>query len=130
MLKRVLEERMRSGGLSARAVARETGLSHTTIIRILEGKNVDLDVITTICNWLGISVNNVLASDQNLDERSTLVADIAAVVEQEPGLAEVFKDAVEEIKNGTMEPNDLRDIISYAKFKIQSKRANRTRTEN
>lgn len=54
MLDFVLQRAMQERNLSAREAARQAGVAHTTIIRILQHENVDLGTLKKICAWLEI----------------------------------------------------------------------------
>lgn len=55
-----LKVRAKRGNLGIRAVAKEIGISHTTLARVESGKHPDLKTFGLICKWLDIDPNGLL----------------------------------------------------------------------
>lgn len=116
---RLLEERMGERGLSLRKAGREIGVAHTTLARILNGEPYDVPTAEKIADWLGMPLSTLLDTGGASEDRETLAAKIAAVLETEPRLARVFGDAMERVLNGEMSNEAFRDLAAYAAFKLQ-----------
>lgn len=48
------------GGKGLREIAKEIGVSHTTLSRIESGKQPDLDTFSKICTWLDVNPADIL----------------------------------------------------------------------
>jgi transcriptional regulator with XRE-family HTH domain len=112
----LLKEARKERGLSYRQAAEQVGTSRTTIQRIEEGEPVDVETLIKICNWIGVSPSTVL--DAEGLGKDALAAQIAAVMQAEPGLAEVFSQAMARVINGDMDPHTFRDLAAYAAYRL------------
>jgi len=113
----ILEQRMKDKGLSMRAVARQTGVAHTTISRILAGEPADVDTLVAICNWLGISPASAL-NEYGLGT-DQLAAQLSIILSQEPELARVFAEALARIQRGEADPKLISELSAYAAYRMQ-----------
>jgi transcriptional regulator with XRE-family HTH domain len=113
-LQQLLKEAIDKRHLSMRAAAREIGVAHTTLIRILNGEKCDMPTLQKIAAWLGVTPSS-LVDTLNTDDTTTI---IAAVLSAEPELAKVFKEAAQRVIDGKMTPGELRDLVSYAAFRF------------
>jgi len=118
MLKNLVIEKMRERGLSARAVARECNVAHTTINRVLEGKPVDLTTLEAIAEWLGVNLSTVLGTTEG-----DLATQISLLIQMEPELARVFGEAMDGVLKGDYSRKDIEDIVAYATFRLQPRGA-------
>ena len=121
MLGAILNETINKRGLSYRAAAKEMGVSHTTLINLSKNVSVDLATVIAACKWLGVSPADALNS--MLPEGTTsMLASVALLIEREPRLNELFTQAVENVKQGNLEPAELADIVNYAAYRLSKKR--------
>lgn len=123
MLKELLDNEMKKRGLSLRATAKQIDVAHTTIQRVLNGDSADVDTITKICDWLGVSVSTALDvvqknSDENVEKS------IALIIQSKPALRDLFERAINDVKAGVLTTDDLADILSYAAFRLDLARKN------
>jgi len=51
MLAHMLQDTMTKENLSVRKAAQEIGISHSTITRILNNDNIDLQTYQQVCTW-------------------------------------------------------------------------------
>lgn len=109
----LLEEEMRRRGLSTRDVGEETGVAHTTIGRILKGRPVNVKTLERVAQFLKADPADLLPGAND-----DLAKSIAALIAQEPALAEALQKAAEKVKEGGMAPEVLREIIRYAAWRI------------
>lgn len=116
LIARLLQEHIRANGLSARAAARQAGVAHTTILRLLEGRRVGLDTLVAISDWLNIDPALVTASL----EGDGLAVKLALLLQAEPLLAEALADAVARIEAGELKPDAVQDILRYISFRLSS----------
>ena len=126
MLAKSLENLIRDRGISVRAAGRQIGVAHTTVIRILEGKPVDIDTLGRVCKWMGISVTDAL----EIDTQGNVATKIALLVERIPELGVTLTQALAAVEAGELPEEDLREIIQYATYKIGMGHANKLRKQN
>ena len=117
ILPNLLDKKMKAEGLSGREVARRIGVSATTIARVLDGESVDVDTLLRLCKWMDVSPAAIL--DAQLPSRSGLSAKIAAVVQANPALAEVFDTAFEKLAVGEIDISDIQDVAAYAAYRLK-----------
>jgi transcriptional regulator with XRE-family HTH domain len=118
MLPKVLADALRERGVSNRAAAREIGISHSTLGRILEGQSYDVQTLLSVCEWLEISPSSVLASE-GVIKKDALAAKIAMMVETNPALEKIFEEAIERYENNEISKQAIQDLIQYAAFRLQ-----------
>jgi transcriptional regulator with XRE-family HTH domain len=121
MLKIMLERAMRDQGLSSHKVAEAIGVSHTTILRALRSDTVDLNTIFKIANFLNVRPSELLDS---MATDTTLPDQLAVLLSHSRELENELKDAVERTQAGELDPAVIRDIVSYALYKLNQAGAN------
>jgi plasmid maintenance system antidote protein VapI len=114
MLQILLSEKMEHEKLSLRNAAKVTGVSHTTLARILNGDAIDLDTVVQVSKWLGLKVSSVLNSFGDDD----IASSIAMIIQTEPKLGKVIIEAANNVRSGAITPDDLRDILAYLSYRI------------
>ena len=116
MLDQILKEELAKRGLSIREAAREIGVAHTTVARMVQGITVDIGTLQKTCDWLGIQLSTVL----NVEDKSELglTSKLAMILEKQPELAGVFAEALDELEAGHLTTADLADIMGYAAYRI------------
>ncbi len=118
MFTALVKEELQKRGLSFRDAAKQIGVAHTTVIRATRGDPLDIDNLIKFCAWLGVKPATVLNSFANDD----ITASISMIIEREPKLAEIFKQAIDDLEEGRISPEDLSDIVNYAAYKLQMSR--------
>ncbi len=107
---------MKEKSLSSRQVAKDIGVSHTTIIRALRGDIVDIDTVLKIGPWMGVKpatlLNSMVTTEFGLPDQ------IAVMLENAPLLASQFAKAIKAIKDEKVDPAIIADIAAYAAYKI------------
>lgn len=116
LLSILLKEAIEKKGLSERKTAEAIGVSPTTIGRVLRGESIDVDTLVAICDWMNINPSHVL--DSRLSGNDSLVAALTAIVESDPRLATVFDEALEKLYNQEIGPDDLRELLRYAAYRL------------
>jgi transcriptional regulator with XRE-family HTH domain len=117
MLAALILQKLQEDNITRREAAKRVGVSHTTLKRIIEGSPADVDTLLKLCDWMEIEPADALNS-MALKGDNKLVSAIAILVEREPGLAKLFKDAMEDVEKGNLSPDDIREIIAYAAYRL------------
>ena len=117
MLKTILEREMRSRNLSYRAVAEAIDVSHSTILRALRGDTVDIETIIKLAKFLNVRPSELV---NTLDDGAPLADQIAVLLSHSRDFEQELRDAVERVKAGSISVDTLRDIVSYALYKLNS----------
>jgi DNA-binding Xre family transcriptional regulator len=119
----VLSSELARRRISAREAARQSGLSHTTIVRALRGDNVDLETIRLICAWLEIDPTKVVDFGQDQgDDRwmwrlEVLIASNASIRNQ-------FIEIFEAIDRETIAPSIIGEIASFMAYSLRKHQPN------
>ena len=116
LLQFLVAEKMDNENLSLRKVGRATGISHTTISRILYGDAVDLDTLLLMSDWLDIPPSRVL--DGYETDEGNLEARIGALLDLNPKLRDVFKEAMERYEADEVSAQAVEEILAYAAFRL------------
>ncbi len=117
MLQTLLKDEAKKQGLSSRKLAEVIGTSHTTVLRALRGEIVDLPTVVKIADWLKIRPSTLL---DGFGKKDNLVVRVATLVERVPGLAKTLEDASQAVEAGQADPDLIRDIVSYATYKLNA----------
>nr|MBN1228913.1 helix-turn-helix transcriptional regulator [Anaerolineae bacterium] len=109
---------MTKENLSARKTAQEIGVAHTTITRILNNENIDLQTYQQVCTWLGVNPADLLHQEGKLDEVSEVAARMTALLELSPSLKQVFEEVIAKYQDGTVSMDTVKDIMAYAAYRL------------
>jgi hypothetical protein len=96
------------------AAAREIGIAHTTLARAIQGDDIFLATAQKIADWMGVTPTSII--DAEGVGKDALAAQIAAVLETEPKLAEVFGDAMQRVLDGRMDLSTFKELAAYAAY--------------
>jgi len=113
----VKEQVDKSGNL--RTAARKAGLVHGTLIRAMNGEDLNLRTLEAIANWTGVPLSAVLdmyADTVPLDR--TVETELVRLFGEYPELRGVLETAVE-----NLDDEGLREVIRYIEFQAQKRRA-------
>ena len=117
MLKEILDQELRSRRLGVRAAARQMGVAHVTLYRILKGDHVDLSTTSNIAGWLGVNPSTLI--DEGIPGVDNLASNLAVLLQSQPALLEMLSSAVERVEAGELDVSTLTEVISYMAFKLQ-----------
>lgn len=120
-LQQLITEELTTRRLSYRKAAREIGIAHTTLIRIIAGEPCDMPTVQKIATWLNVSPSALVDSMGNGNEHQEVINAIVAVISAEPELEYVFLEAGNRLQNGTMSPEEFRELVRYAAFRFNIK---------
>ena len=115
MLVELVSERIKSENISIREASRQIGMAHVTLIRLLEGGTVDLVTVDLVAKWLEVPTAVALGLR---DDKCELVDTIVALIQTSPRLAKIFASSKDSLLKGDITPEEMRDIIDYAAFKV------------
>jgi transcriptional regulator with XRE-family HTH domain len=117
LLKALLTDKMKNESLSLREAAKQIGVSHTTVSRILDGSSPDIDTLVAISEWLGVSPSHIIGAYQEGHEG--LSEEVSVLLEYSPELAEYIGGLAELVEKGELDPRVMEDVWMYAKFKLE-----------
>jgi len=115
-LSEIIEDKLKKDGISIREASRQVGVSATTISRIMNKESIDVETLVRVCEWLNVSPSDIIDSELN-DERA-MGSRIAAILQTNPEISEVFVEALNRLEQGRLDLDTMRDIVSYATWKI------------
>ncbi len=121
MLQQVMKSELDRRGLNYREAAEQIGVTQTTVMRILQGENVNQETLAKISDWSGISITALLGMEHTEGQEAVMNL-IVALVEREPKLKGVFEEAYKSLLDGEISVDDIRDIAVYASYKLSFKR--------
>jgi DNA-binding Xre family transcriptional regulator len=116
MLQRILQDEIRSRGISIREASRQIGISHTTLFRVLDGKQLDLPTIELICKWLGIKANEVLRLPES--QSPTTADKLAVLISRNPRLSAAMDRLVALYEDKQIEAVIVSDVLAYIAFRV------------
>jgi len=115
MIRKLLMDEIKWRALSVRGAAREIGVAHTTIIRLLDDMPVDLETLRKVSSWLNIDMATILESPERSEK--ALVEKFAIVLERNPGLYRLFEEYYEKMENYEIDLLDLEEILAFMIFR-------------
>ncbi len=117
MLPQLLLNKIYANHYSLREAARQIGISHTSVKRVLDEASVDLDTLDAVARWVGVPLATVL--ELRTDQQSEkFLADLQMLTGMEPELRPVFEEIFSKIVNGRLDARVLSDVVAYAKYQI------------
>lgn len=120
LLAKLLREDIERRQWSERQMARNLGLSATTINRFLAGDDIDLATMLKICTWLGVPPS--VALDALIpDTPDGTRAQLALILDSDPATEQMFFDLAEKITSGKIPPSALREALEYIDFRYGRK---------
>ncbi|MGD0004992.1 MAG: XRE family transcriptional regulator [Anaerolineaceae bacterium] len=123
MLPELVKYKLGQDHLTLREASQAAGVSHTTLARVVNGVPVDIETLVSVCNWLGVKPADALNSEMIGDSDEKLVASLTILVEREPALASIFREALKDLEKGNLSPQDVQEIMSYAAYRITQGKA-------
>jgi transcriptional regulator with XRE-family HTH domain len=116
MLSKLIEDKLKGDGISIREAGRQVGVSATTISRILNDESIDVHTLVSVCRWMNVSPSDVI--DSELHDERAMGSRIAAILQTNPELSEVFIEALNRLEDSKLDMNTMRDLISYTTWKL------------
>lgn len=116
MLQQVLQDAINSRNLSNRKAAREIGIAHTTVMRLLNGEKPSHDTLEKVAEWLGTPKEAFALIGREGNEG--LASKIFLLLNQNPALAKSLEKAADKYVSGAISENDMEDILDYIDFRL------------
>ncbi len=117
MLSALVHKELASRRISAREAAREMGITHTTVIRILEGKPSDLETIKKTSAWLKVDPISVLNISFQDDKK--WLWKFAAILENNPNMLKAFQEIIEDVEVNDINFETINEITSFINFALR-----------
>ena len=118
MLRVLLEGELDKRHLSVRAAAEQVGVAHTTLHRIINHEPIDLETMVKLCNWLGVRPSTILDAQSNNSDVS-IPSIVASLIEMDSRLATIFSDLADDLQEGTVDPDDVKDVAYYIAYRLK-----------
>ena len=87
--------------LTWKDVSSESGVSASTLTRLSQGKRPDVDSLTALTHWLGLSADRFMGMRQNAFGSVTPLAQISSIVMDDPNLNKDAATALDELIKST-----------------------------
>jgi transcriptional regulator with XRE-family HTH domain len=101
----------RRGGL--RKSAQEIGVSHSTLVRGLQGEPLSLSTLEGISAWSGVDLVRVIRLyGSQLEEDQQVIARVAILMDQYPQLQSTLATSL-----ANLSQEDMLDIIEFIEFR-------------
>ena len=110
-----LKQRMEMEDLSLSAAAKQIGVSHSTIDRIIRGETVEIDTLIKISEYLNTPVEEFLGDAKVTSERMERIANLFSM---EPELADVMDKISKGIKTGEIDKKIITEIAAFIAFRL------------
>ena len=95
-----LDSTRQARGLKWRAVAREAGVSPSTLTRMAQGKRPDVDSLAALATWSGLSQDDFVRTDSTPGPAEPLAV-ISTHLRADPNLSPEGATALEEVIRAT-----------------------------
>ncbi len=119
MLQTLIQKKLDDENLSLRTGAKQVGVSHSTLGRIIDGESLDLDTLIKACDWLGVSPVTILDVLTNTDDTAAL---LVAFLEAHPQLHSAFENLLGETLQEQLPARVLEDILQFIAFRLGRER--------
>jgi predicted DNA-binding protein (UPF0251 family) len=123
MIQDLLAKAIADRKVGVRKAAKEMGIAHTTLYRMLNGEPVDMKSMEKAADWMGISLKTLLEatlSDSGAGEGKNTQALVAMVVERCPGLGELFEEIADGIAKGELTDDDLYVVAEFTAYRLKN----------
>lgn len=119
MLGKLLVEAIERRGISQREAARQIGISHTTLVMVKKGRPLEVNTAYLICQWLGVPLTTAV---EEVSDADRMMSRMTTLLKTAPELEQIFAIAAQEVEKGSLSPDDFKEIMAFAAFKIQQRR--------
>lgn len=120
LITRILEHEVKTRAISQRQLAREIGVSHSTIIAVLkEQRAMDLNTAKAICDWLGAPLS--ILSDHPAEWKVALVI---YTLNSHPDLKKRWAELEQVSLGDLISPENIRALMSFVEYKTDLEKHN------
>ncbi len=88
-------------GLTWKDVSAESGVSASTLTRLSQGKRPDVDSLTALTHWLGLSADRFMGVPQMAFGGASHLAQISTILRDDPNLNKDAATALDELIKST-----------------------------
>lgn len=88
-------------GLNWKDVSAESGVSASTLTRLSQGKRPDVDSLTALTHWLGLSADRFMGVPQMGFGGASPLAQISTIIRDDPNLNKDAATALDELVKST-----------------------------
>lgn len=117
MLSQMLQHEIDNRQISVREAARQIGISHTSVHRVLDDKNTDLGTKKAVAQWLGISFSSIIEAGEDLDTGVLIL--LQKLLKDNKALGNAFKEIVVSLEKGKIDTKDVEDILGYITYRLK-----------
>lgn len=115
----LITEKLSRERRSVRSAAREVGIAHTTLQRIIDGEPFNYETAVKLSKWLEMPVSQVVNIEG--DNTTALATQIASVLRAEPKIATALSEGIERVLSGQMSQERLRELLAYMAYSLNIK---------
>jgi len=116
MINAIIRNEIHQRGLSVRKAAREIGVSHTTMFRIIKGSPIDLPTATKLSNWLNVPVSSLV--DASTGNNSSEIEKIIFFLSLYPDLIQKLIQTIDQIQTNPNVTQAIADVLAYLVFRL------------
>ncbi|UVK48419.1 helix-turn-helix domain-containing protein (plasmid) [Mesorhizobium sp. AR07] len=88
-------------GLNWKDVSAESGVSASTLTRLSQGKRPDVDSLTALTHWLGLSADRFMGVPQKGFGGASPLAQISSILRDDPNLNKAAATALDQLIKAT-----------------------------
>lgn len=116
----IVRKKMKEQGLSLRNAAKQIGVSHTTVSRLLEGVQPDLLTVTKFCDWCDVSPTQVLdvSYDTTIGEEEKILKQLSIIITSDPRLKSSFSKMLGLDGSVRIPDETIIEILDFIVFKV------------
>lgn len=120
LLADLVRKKMDEEKLSLRNAAKRIGVSHTTVSRLLEGVQPDLNTVTKFCDWCKVSPTQVLDVSYNatISEEENILKQLSIIITSDPRLKRIFSTLLGLDGTTRIPDRTIIEILDFIAFKV------------
>lgn len=100
-LQSALDSERIARGLNWKDVSAQSGVSASTLTRLTQGKRPDVDSLTALTHWLGLSADRFMRVPQKGFGNASPLAQISSILRDDPNLNKDAATALDELIKST-----------------------------
>jgi transcriptional regulator with XRE-family HTH domain len=116
MLPVILKKELINRRLSIREAARQMGIAHTTLIRILQDEAVDLSTLDRVGAWMQSPVSAII--DCRRRGFPNVLNALSLCLSQNPKLEKALYEMVAKVEDGLIDSGIIEDVMAYITFRV------------